>query len=134
MRSWMQWECYPLGNGTWGILCSQVTAPDATFDRDLPTMLTISKSWKLNDSVVMEHGNQNVAASNARFVAFENAEKEKQDAFDDYLHSVQHNGLINDRSNADFDEVIRGYRTVYDTETGDRATPTSETSTKSSTP
>ncbi len=28
---------------------------------------------------------------------------------------------ITERSNADFDEVIRGYRTVYDTETGDRA-------------
>jgi hypothetical protein len=121
MRSWMQWECYMVGNGTWGILCNQVTGPDATFDRDLPTMLAISKSWKLNDAVVMEHGNQNVAAFNARFVAFENAEKEKQDAFDDYLHSIQHNELITSRGNADFDEVIRGYRTIEDTQTGDRA-------------
>ena len=84
-------------------------------------MIAISKSWKLNDSVVMEHGNQNVAASNARFAAFEASQKENQDAFDNYLHSIQHNGLITDRTNADFDEVIRGYRTIEDTQTGDRA-------------
>jgi len=121
MRAWAQMECYTVANGTWGIICNEVIGPDATFDRDLPTMLAIAKSWKLNDAVVLEHGNQNVAASNARFAAFENSMKEKQDAFDSYLKSVQHNELITERSNADFDEVIRGYRTVYDTETGDRA-------------
>jgi hypothetical protein len=121
MRNWAQMECYPIGNGTWAILWSQVSGPDATFDRDLPTMINISKSWKLNDSVVMEHGNQNVAASNARFAAFEASQKETQDTFDNYLHSIQHNGLLTDRTNADFDEVIRGYRTIEDTQTGDRA-------------
>jgi hypothetical protein len=121
MRNWAQMECYPIGNGTWAILWSQVSGPDATFDRDLPTMIAISKSWKLNDSVVMEHGNQNVAASNARFAAFEASQKETQDTFDNYLHSIQHNSLLTDRTNTDFDEVIRGYRTIEDTQTGDHA-------------
>lgn len=119
-RAWAQMECYPVGNGTWGIYCSEVSGPDASFDRDLPTMLAIAKSWKLNDAVVRQHTQQNIAASNQRFAAFEQSMKQKQDTFDSYLISVQHNELIQERSNADFDEVIRGYRTVYDTETGQR--------------
>jgi hypothetical protein len=119
-RTWAQVECYPVGVGTWGIYCSEISAPDTSFDRDLPTMLAIAKSWKLNDSVVQQHTQQNIAASNQRFAAFEQSMKEKQDAFDRYLKSVQHNDLIQERGNADFDEVIRGYRTVYDTETGER--------------
>ena len=84
-------------------------------------MLAIAKSWKLNDAVVQEHTQQNINASNQRFEAFEHSMKDKQDAFDSYLKSVQHNELIQERSNADFDEVIRGYRTVYDTESGNRS-------------
>ncbi|HEX4055285.1 MAG TPA: hypothetical protein VHX86_13560 [Tepidisphaeraceae bacterium] len=119
-RAWAQMECYPVGSGTWGIYCSEVSSPDASFDRDLPTMVAIAKSWKLNDSVVQQHTQQNIAAQNQRFAAFEQSMREKQDAFDSYLKSVQHNELIQERSNANFDEVIRGYRTVYDTETGQR--------------
>jgi hypothetical protein len=120
MRAWAQIECYPVGAGAWGVYCSSVAGPDATFDADLPVMLAITNSWKLNDSVVNAHSQQNIAAQNARFQAFEHAQQEKQDAFEDYLHHVQHNELLQERSNADFDEVIRGYRTVYDTETGER--------------
>ena len=119
-RAWAQMECYPVGSGTWGIYCSEVSSPDASFDRDLPTMVAIAKSWKLNDSVVQQHTQQNIAAQNQAFAAFEQSMREKQDAFDSYLKSVQHNELIQERSNANFDEVIRGYRTVYDTETGQR--------------
>ncbi|MGD0140597.1 MAG: hypothetical protein ABSD28_17150 [Tepidisphaeraceae bacterium] len=118
-RAWAQLECYPVGNGIWGVFACSVSGPDATFDTNLPIMLDISKSWKLNDAVIAQHSQQNIAASNARFQAFEQSQKEKQDAFDDYLASVQHNELIRERSNADFDEVIIGYRTVYDTETGE---------------
>ncbi|MGA2443639.1 MAG: hypothetical protein ABSH08_22015, partial [Tepidisphaeraceae bacterium] len=118
-RAWVQLECYPVGNGMWGIYACTVSGPDSTFDANLPIMLDIAKSWKLNDAVVAQHSQQNIAASNARFQAFEQSQKEKQDAFDDYLASIQHNELIRERSNADFDEVIIGYRTVYDTETGE---------------
>jgi len=118
-RAWAQMECYSVGNGVWGVYACSVCGPDSTFDTNLPIMLDISKSWKLNDAVVAQHSQQNIAASNAHFQAFEQSQKEKQDAFDDYLASVQHNELIRERSNADFDEVIIGYRTVYDTETGE---------------
>jgi hypothetical protein len=42
------------------------------------------------------------------------------EAFDDYFKSQQRNSLIRDRSATDFDEVIRGVRTVEDTRTGER--------------
>jgi hypothetical protein len=119
-RTWAQIECYPVANGTWGFYCSYVSGPDESFDKDLPTMLAIANSWKLNDAVVAAHTQQNINASNQRFAAFEQSMKEKDQAFDSYLKSEQNNELIQERSNADFDEVIRGYRTVYDTETGDR--------------
>ena len=44
----------------------------------------------------------------------------QQAAFDDYLKSVQRNSVIRERSALDFDEVIRGVRTVEDTQTGHR--------------
>ena len=44
----------------------------------------------------------------------------QQAAFDDYFKSIQRNSLIRDRSATDFDEVIRGVRTVQDTRTGER--------------
>jgi len=120
-RNWAQVECYPIGAGAWGMHWSYVSAPDATFDADLHTMLAISKSWKLNDDIVNQHGQQNVAAQNAQFSAFEQSNKENQDAFDGYLKSIQHDSLLTDRSNTDFDEVVRGFRTVYDTQTDERA-------------
>jgi hypothetical protein len=119
-RSWIQMECYPVLNGSWGVLFNEAGGPDATFDGDLPTMLAIAKSWKLNDAVVAQHTQQNIAASNQRFAAFQQSMKEKDDAFQSYMKSVQNTQLIRERSNADFDEVIRGYRTVEDTETGGR--------------
>jgi len=46
--------------------------------------------------------------------------KERNDSFDRYLASTQRNSIIRERSSADFDEVIRGYRNVEDTATGER--------------
>jgi hypothetical protein len=119
-RAWGQIECYPIGNGTWGLFASVITGPDRSFDVDLPLMIEISQSWKLDNAVLGQHTQQDVAASNARFCAFEHSMQEKEDAFDGYLKSIQHDELIQDRSNADFDEVIRGYRTVYDTASGEK--------------
>ena len=97
-----------------------MTAPDSSFDRDLPLMLQTANSLKLNAQAVQQHSDEAIAAQNQRFASFEAGMKEKNDAFDSYMKSTQNNELINERSNADFDEVIRGYRTVEDTETGNR--------------
>ncbi|MDP9172429.1 MAG: hypothetical protein M3O30_00995 [Planctomycetota bacterium] len=119
-RALCQLECYPISNDTWAYYFVGASAPDATYDRDVPIMLDIAKSWKLNDNAVAQNSQANVAAQNQRFAAFEQTMKEKNDSFDRYLQSVQNNEVIQEKSNADFDEVIRGYRTVEDTETGNR--------------
>jgi hypothetical protein len=119
-RTFCQMETYPVIQGSWGACFSEVTAPDSTFDHDLPLMLQTANSLKLNAQAVQQHTDQAIAASNQRFASFESAMKEKNDAFDSYMKSTENNELINERSNADFDEVIRGYRTVEDTETGNR--------------
>jgi sulfatase maturation enzyme AslB (radical SAM superfamily) len=46
--------------------------------------------------------------------------KAKNEAFDGYMQSVRNAQRVRERSNADFDEIIRGYRTVEDTQTGYR--------------
>jgi hypothetical protein len=113
-------ECYPLGQFAWGFYTSYATAPEATFDSDLPVMIQIAKSWKLNDQQVMDNSHQMIEAQNRSFAAFEHSMKERNQAFDSYMQSVRNSERVRERSNADFDEVIRGYRTVEDTQTGDR--------------
>jgi hypothetical protein len=115
-----QMVVYPLGQGSWGFFYGSLEGPDATFGHDLPIMMEIAQSWKLNDQVVEAHTQQQIAAQNRWFNSFEAAQKEKQDAFDQFEADTQHNQLIEARSNDNFDEIIRGYRTVEDTETGDK--------------
>src|SRR5262249_8034019 len=85
---------------------------------DLPTMMAIAKSLKTNDAAVAQQTQQAIAQSNQRFAAFQQSMKEKNAAFDSYMQSVRNRELVNERTNADFDEVIRRYRTVEDTATG----------------
>jgi hypothetical protein len=119
-RGLAQLECYPISNDTWAYYFIGGSAPDTTFDRDLPVMIDIAKSWKLNDNAVANNTQQNIAAQNQRFAAFEQSMKENQAAFDGYMQSVRNSETVREKSNADFDEVIRGYRTVEDTKTGER--------------
>jgi hypothetical protein len=118
-----QIETYPLGGDgsqAWGVYMTELAAPQSHYDADLPTMMAIAKSLKTNDAAVAQQTQQAIAQSNQRFAAFERSMKEKNDAFDSYMQSVRNRELVNERTNADFDEVIRGYRTVEDTSTGYR--------------
>lgn len=120
LRAWIQIDAYQLSQTSWGIMFSGLSGPEATFASDMPIMMQISQSWKLNDAVVQQHTQQQIAQQNQRFAAFEGAMKAKSDAFDGYMADVRKNELIQQRSNDNFDEIIRGYRTVEDTETGDK--------------
>jgi hypothetical protein len=113
-------ECYPVGPMAWGLYTSAVSAPEATFDRDLPVMMQIANSWKLNNQAVMDNSRQMINAQNRNFAALQQSIKERNNAFDSYMQSVRNNERIREKSNADFDEIIRGYRTVEDTQTGYR--------------
>jgi hypothetical protein len=113
-------ECYPVGPMAWGFYTSYASGPEVSFDRDLPTMLQIAQSWKLNDQAVMSNSRQMIDAQNRSFAAFQDSMKAKNEAFDRYMQSTRNAERVRERSNANFDEIIRGYRTVADTQTGYR--------------
>jgi hypothetical protein len=120
MRTMTQMECYSIAPGTWAVFFSALAAPESSYDRNLATMWAIARSFKVNDAVVAEKTNQQIQASNERFAAFQESMKEKNDAFDRFEQSMRARSESQSKCNADFDEVIRGYRTVEDTNTGER--------------
>ncbi|HET6250811.1 MAG TPA: hypothetical protein VFE47_24185 [Tepidisphaeraceae bacterium] len=119
-RSGIRWDMGPTTPGGWMIYTAQVVAPVETYQRDFPAMLAMATSLKENPQVIMEKTRINIEAANARFAALQQANHELQAAFDAQHRSWEHNQLIQSRSFADFDETIIGYRTVVDTNTGDR--------------
>ncbi len=119
-RSLIQLEVYPIGQDTWGFYATQLIAPKETFQKDLPVMLAQSMSLRENAAVIQQKTREAIDAQNRRFAALQAANKEVQQAFDEQNKHWAQNQLITSRSNANFDEVIRGYRTVEDTSTGNR--------------
>ena len=118
----------------WMLMINQVRAPDEFFQRDLPTMIAMAKSWRINVDVVNRMNGQ---ASQAQNQWFANQQKAHQDQVAGYERQNQQwrqSQLANDqrnqnwhaqekssaRHNDDFSEVIRGTRTVEDTRTGER--------------
>lgn len=96
------------------------SAPDDSFDRDLPTMLAIMGSVRENAAVIAAQTRQQIDGQNQRFAAQQKAHRELVAAYDDYNKAQARNSVVRSRSVDDFDEVIRGYRTVEDTGTGYR--------------
>lgn len=94
------------GAGQWLYYTSYVTAPEATFARDLPVMMRIWGSWKVSDAVLQGR--------------LKKAMEDMKEAGEMMKQSNAYAAKVRDNANADFDEVIRGYRTVEDTETGER--------------
>jgi hypothetical protein len=113
-------EVDPIANDSFIFGLSSAAAPDSTFKADLPVMLAIMNSLRENAAVFAQQTQQQITAMNQRFAAQQKANQEVQSAYDDYNKSIEHNELVNERSNANFDEIIRGYRTVEDTATGDK--------------
>jgi hypothetical protein len=61
-----------------------------------------------------------IDAQNQSFAAFEKSMQAKNEAFDRFMESARNSEKVREKCNANFDEVIRGTRTVEDTETGER--------------
>ena len=118
-RSRSRLETWLIGTGAWSVYFTELAAPDASFDKDFPVMLAIATSLKMNSQAVQRETSRAIDAQNANFRAQQRAHATQQAAFDDYFKSMQRNSTIRDRSAADFDEVIRGVRTVEDTRTGE---------------
>lgn len=113
-------ETWLIGQGAWSIIWTELAAPDMTFDRDLPVMSAIVQSFKTDPGAMQRETGRAIAAANQRFAAYQRAHATQVQAFDDYFQSQQRNSLIRDRVAIDFDEVIRGVRTVEDARTGER--------------
>ena len=120
-RSTAQMEVDPVSNESFMVYATEGAAPIETFERDLPTMVAIATSWRTNDRVVQAKTAQAINDQNQRFAAQQKAHQEQVAAFDRYNRAWEHRQLTQSRSNADFDEVIRGYRTVEDTRTGNKS-------------
>jgi len=106
--------------GTWSYTATTVRAPDATFDRDLPLMLELSFSMRENAQVVMNKARQRVAASRRRNDEVVAQVQQRSREFDAQRAENERASNARMRQSDDFDELIRGTRTVEDTRTGEK--------------
>ncbi|MDP9174707.1 MAG: hypothetical protein M3O30_12690 [Planctomycetota bacterium] len=118
-HSVQRFNVYSLNGGqdTWSYFATQMNAPEETFKQDFPVMNAIVASLAENAGAINAKGaaelrqaNQIVAQTN-RMVA----------ASDANVARMQQQQLESDRSFADVDEGIRGYRKVYDMQTGEES-------------
>lgn len=119
-RSAAQIETWSVGPGAWCFTFTELAAPEASFETDLPVMHAILSSLKVNPDAMQRETGRAIQAMNRRFEVSQRLHAENQKAFEDYFQSQQRNSIIRDRSAIDFAEVIRGERTVEDTTTGGR--------------
>jgi hypothetical protein len=108
--------------GGWLYYTTTMQAPDATFERDLPVMMQLAGSEKENAEVIMNKARQNVAASKRRNDEVIEQVHQRSMAFDARRADNARAANARDRQADDFDEVIRGTRTVEDTQTGEKRT------------
>ena len=121
-----------------------VQAPEATFDHDLPLMMAMVNSEKVDQNratqvaqarnqQMQQMGQQMLAAQQAQYQAMNNMAKQNaetqykihqeqqaqtQAGYDAHNQQFRNDQLQRSRNSADFDESIIGTRTIYDTVTG----------------
>jgi hypothetical protein len=123
---------HPLPPSLFTVLVTQLRAPDATFERDKPVMFQMVNSLKSNDAAIQAKSSRELAAQRQRFEA-QQARMRAQQAANDAQHKqywqhqkdmeASHKAASDAqrdtaRRNDNFDEYIRGVRTVEDTQTG----------------
>jgi hypothetical protein len=130
-----RFEVDPISDQAFMISAASARGPDATFERDFPLMLSMMQSLRFNEAVVNQKNQQALLAQQQSFEAGQRAHKEQMAAYDAQNRAWQARQDDNDarnrnwqdrqnavaRRNDDFDEVIRGYRTVEDTRTGEKS-------------
>jgi hypothetical protein len=104
--------CADFGGGQWGLHFSQMCAPVAIFERDLPTMIEIWSGWTVSDVEVHRRLGEAAASLKATGEILRRAREERS------AHEAAR--AQRQDTNADFDEAIRGWRTVEDTLTGEK--------------
>jgi hypothetical protein len=105
------------GQDTWSYFGSQLNAPEETFKQDFPVMNAIFASLKENAGAINAKG----AAEQKQADAIVAQTNRMVAATDANIARMQQQQRESDRSFADVDEGIRGYRKVYDTQTGEES-------------
>jgi hypothetical protein len=108
------------GTESWSYFATMVRAPDTTFEHDLPLMLELAGSERENAQVIMNKARQNVAASQQRTAQVIDQVHQRTRAFDAWRADNERASNARMRQADDFDETIRGTRTVEDTRTGEK--------------
>ncbi|HEX8325382.1 MAG TPA: hypothetical protein VF595_15880 [Tepidisphaeraceae bacterium] len=121
--------CSPPGQvGMWMFYMVEIAAPVETWDQDVPTMLAMMKSRRENAAVCQQvdlqrqnairaQGAASQARLNAQFEAGQARHRAQVASFDAYNRQIAVNQNRIARSNDNFIELMRGYRTVVDTQT-----------------
>jgi nucleoid DNA-binding protein len=120
-RVFIQFEFSPVVSGSWGYYISlQLFAPPETFKQDYPVMMAQAFSLSENAAVVAAKGQRERDAAAKLAAAQQAAAAKVAQAHYDQTKSIEENEQIKMRSLTDFDEVIRGERTIEDTQTGEQ--------------
>ncbi|MGD0768267.1 MAG: hypothetical protein ABSB42_08740 [Tepidisphaeraceae bacterium] len=114
-----QWTLSPMGN---------MTAPQDTFDKDLITMQAMARSLKINwDAYFKVDEERFEARLRANQIAFDERLKdqerqrvERMKEFEEHQQQVAEEENQRSRNADDWIEYAGGYRTVIDTQTGER--------------
>jgi hypothetical protein len=108
-------------HGGWGLSISAVSAPDNIFAQEMPTMIAIWHSYNPDVQKALANGQANTAAMQNALSQVQANMQASQDQTQQIISDMNQRQLIANRSFDNEDEIIRGYRTVEDTETGDQA-------------
>jgi hypothetical protein len=134
-RILIQFDASPPRNGTWGYYVSlQLIAPRETFEKDLPVMMAQAFSLSENADAIMAKSRREIDTANRQADAQRAAADKAAQANYAHTKSVEDASaaqskawadIDNDetkrlRTATDFDETIRGIRTVEDTQTGEK--------------
>ncbi|MGA2441774.1 MAG: hypothetical protein ABSH08_12515 [Tepidisphaeraceae bacterium] len=114
-----QWALSPMGN---------MTAPQDTFDKDLITMQAMGRSLKINWDAYFKVDEErfearlkaNQIAFNERLKDQERQRVERMKEFEEHQQQVRDDENQKSRNADDWIEYAGGYRTVIDTQTGER--------------
>ncbi len=118
--------------GQWVLSVHEMEAPDPSFDQDLPAMLAMAQSWRVNVDVVNKKTQVTIAQREQWFNEQQKAMQARYEAsyeanrrFMESQRSEPTKGSAARKSAADaavddFDEYLRGSRTVVDTRTGEK--------------
>ena len=105
------------GQSTWNYYGSQEMAPEETYKQDLPVMNAIFDSLKENAAGINAKG----AAEQQQVNQIVNQTRQMTAGVNATIAQMNSQEIQSEKSFADVDEGIRGYRKVYDSQTGDEA-------------